>query len=60
VVDASFDRRLHGIEVRVDDGIVATGALYSASDDDLRVSPAWPGEVELLPQGAPACEGLGD
>jgi hypothetical protein len=60
VVDASFDRRLHGVEVEVDDRVVATGALYSAPDDRLEVSPGWPGDVELLPHRAPACEGLGD
>jgi hypothetical protein len=60
VVDARFDRRLHGVEVRVEDRVVVTGALYAAPDDVIEVSPDWPGEVELLPEGTPACDGLGD
>jgi hypothetical protein len=60
VVDADFNRRLYGVEVEADDRVVVTAVLYAALDDVIEVSPDWPGPVELLPNDAPACEGLGD
>ena len=60
VVDAVFDRRLHGVAVWVDDRVVVGETFYGALDDDLRVSPSWPAPVTRLPIDAPACEGLGD
>jgi hypothetical protein len=60
VVDASFDRRLHAVDVEVD-GVPAVGGIfYAPPDDDVTVSPRWPTDVRLRPAETPACDGLGD